>query len=1315
MAESRLIQRLRSQGLSPIYEGNPVGDTGVSLIDADTPIIDGKSIRLPGGIDAPEISHLNPTTLNYSKGEVGGQELTDRTAELIEEGQYTTAAPTYDKNGEQIYGAYGRAVTNLANDQGQGLSEKLLYTGLIAPNSYADEYSKTIANVGDLERAQRAVTGERTKDDILIARLNELENKTREAYYGDAVGAKSIAATERLFDPRYHSGVAFDDRDRSLNNEIRGNQLDNAASAGNNNLWQSVYTTAGILGEVTGWKGLEDAGYGHAQRVERIMKDAGYLRNTAMFDMETGEYTLEGFTGFMDWASTNLVQSLPIMGVTMASALAAPFTWGASLSIPVSIYTGMNYNDQAEGEKDISKAMGYGVLQASLDLVGVKLGGGVIRQFFTSPAARKSVVAEVARKNNISLKDAEAMLTRAMRGQYSQAMEITKAQLAAMVKTNPQIAAGLGISIGVNGAIEGVTEGAQEALAVAAANGELNWESPEFRNRIVNALAAGGVLGGGFGALESGAIVEFNLKSGLSAATTKTLDQESMELDFSGVTVNGNTVNTLTSAEAFDWVQNTIVQGDDKYDATSLTERANAEFEHKDGFIDRALSKTRALYASSIEQELRPLQGAGPIIDRLISPFLGNRAGPTIEKERQLIIGQVADKAEFSEKAATSAMGFKTAQEFANFHENAVRHPEVAALITRSVRSGKPIGELLAEGQAEKLELTPAYIRFINQVARSNRKANKILYDNETGPAMGDGFNLLERGFSPQEIYNNQDAFEGDLVKFRGIPKAEAQRISTILTNTETIVEPQDIYAQIAGTNNSAKYAKALEGIKADGRFSKYLENNVFNNVAQNGIKLSARSTNNKYFGPGGIKIAEGLSKAVKNGDITEDVSIKAARFFRDYHQMLSGTYNIVTSRTYNRMMNVGTTYASLNLLEMAAISSFPEFATVLLHNNSNPEPMKLLFNHAKEAAKEMGNSVTELSANLTGGHVPMKEYGNNRNNLRAIGFMSEQTAPAARVGAEYSPNQARVMQMFFNAIQLNSSTNITRGMAMSMAEDAVNSFVAQAAVHYPVERSGKSGDLLPPNKFYQQAIRELDELGIPGQQVATMAYAANVTKTGGAALKSKLNEFMDIAILNYTDQRIMTPRKGNRAKWINDPRFRLIATFTGYVSTATTTLLPKIFGNLGGKDKLPLERVNAIQTIVAMMVMASLAIALKSTLRGREDEEELQPKDFIRILSQSGLTGLADRPLQILMPFSNPRTNIGDALGNVNSNLGSLANQIIGQAPVIANIDQGIIGAGRAAFDPKDNNALRNLTSTVPFADILTKERLTPYQIKEK
>ena len=913
----------------------------------------------------------------------------------------------------------------------------------------------------------------------------------------------------------------------------------------------------------------------------------------------------------------------------------------------------------------------------------------------------------MAKQNNLSPKDAEAVLVKAIRGQYAKGMELTKAQLQAMVRTNPEIALGLGITVGASGVVEGVTEAAQESLSVLASGGKLNWEDPEYRNRILNALAAGGVLGGGFGALESGTIADINLKSGLADATAARQNELSTSLDYD----DPNLRRELSAQEAFEWVEQNVPDDkyEDKYAGLSASQRAAQEFDQEDGFIDRTLHRSRGLYAAQVEQELRGFQGRGVFVDRFISPFLGNRGGATVEKERQLLYGQVADKAEFSEKVALGKLGFRTNQEFAEYHYNKARHDFVNPIIGRATRSGKRVADILTESEIRQHGLTPEYIKFLDQVATSNRKGNTINYGDPAGPEFDDGFNILERGFSPQEIYQNQGEFVDDLVRLRGLPRTEAERLATVLTNTETVVDPDTLYDEIGdpGSDNT-RFKKAVKDLKQDARFSKYLEANPFNNIAQNGIKFSAQHTNNKYFGVGGQKVADAISKAVKAGEITADESIKLARFFRDYQQQLSGTYNVITNRAYNRAMNFGTTYASLNLLELAAISSWPEIATTLLHNRQSSGIMKDVAEMANKAGSELRNSLRELSRDATAGHISSKEYGNNREKLRELGFLSEQTAPAARVGAEYSPNQARIMQMFFNAIQLNSVTNFTRGFALSKAQDAINGYVAEAAMHYP-------GPGEAPNRFYNRAVRELDELGMPGQQIALMAYHANVTKDGGEPLKAKLAEFMDIATLNFMDQRIMTPRKGNRAKWLNDPRFRIVATFSGYISTVTTTLLPKIYSNLGGKDRLPTERVNAVATMAMMLAMAALAINMKGFLRGREEDEDKDAKDYFRILSQSGLLGLADRPLQVAFPISNPRTQIGDTLGNVNQNLGDFANLFIGQAPIIENIDQGLLSSAASAIDPKDDNALRNLIGAVPILDVFAKQRLTPYQLQER
>ena len=100
---------------------------------------------------------------------------------------------------------------------------------------------------------------------------------------------------------------------------------------------------------------------------------------------------------FLDWTSATFVGSLPTMGITMAAVMASPITWGGTLSIPMAIYTGSNYNEQPEDMKDPAKAFMYAIPQTALDMIGVKVGGGVISRFFTDPVSRKAVIKEVTK------------------------------------------------------------------------------------------------------------------------------------------------------------------------------------------------------------------------------------------------------------------------------------------------------------------------------------------------------------------------------------------------------------------------------------------------------------------------------------------------------------------------------------------------------------------------------------------------------------------------------------------------------------------------------------------------------------------------------------------------------------------------------------------------------------------------------------------------------------------------------------------------------------------------------------------------------
>jgi len=1296
MEPSKLEKRMKRHGIDIIGgEGKVIKNTTNRMVDADTEYDEsGKGFRY-SGFDAPEVGHLDPKTLQYSPGEAGGQEITDLTRSIIEKEGYDRLEPSLNYKGKIQYDKYGRQISNRQNEYGQGLSERLLKSGIADTNSYSSDYHNQISMVGDLERAQRKATGNYTPEDIFLDAVVEVENATREALYGDPVGAKKFAPTERIYaggyDPKtrqnIYAGVNFDRKDRNLKNESVGFQIGDRFESGKQNLYASTFAAAGILSEMVGAEKFSDAAFGYRDRAERTLKDLPFQRNGSIQDVE-------GFVDFLDWTSATFVGSLPTMGVTMAAVMASPITWGGTLSIPMAIYTGSNYNEQPEDMKDPAKAFMYAIPQTALDMIGVKVGGGVISRFFTDPVSRKAVIKEVAKQKAISERSAENILLNAMKGNFKQGMDLTRKQIGQMAKTKPQIALGLGVSATAGGLVEGTTEALQEVLAMMSDN-KIN-SAEESKNRLINGFAAGFVLGGGFGVAETSSLADINLNAGLKTSKIGVKNQASIKMDLDGPLSTGK---PMSNKEAFLWALNFAAPNtyEDSHSAKTLYQRSRLNKTNAAGFIDRTISGVKNLYKGQINHNLERYVGKGPVIDRLIAPFIGNRSGATIEQERQIHVGKLVDKQLFSERVALGKMGLVSPKEFGDFLWNPQREPELTKAIKKAVKSGGRIN--FTKNETEGLELTPEIISFLDAVVDSNKEANMLIHNNSTGNIGDVTENVLKQGFITQAIYKNQSQFVDDLVNYRKMPVAEAEKLATIMTNSETVSEPTSIYDEISGIGSSQRdrYRKSIEGLSEDINFRKYLERNPFNNIAQNGVKIAAKASHSSYFGSDGSKLAEGLSSAVRNGDITEDESIDLARFFSDYSQQLSGTYNVVTNKTYNKVMNFGTTYATFNLLEKAAISSLPEFATTVFHNV--PGGTASLLPHLRTAINEIRTSISETASFVTGGHISAKEYGDNRNKLRKLGFMSEQAAPAARVGAEYSPSQARITQQFFNAIQLNSSTNLLRTMSIPMAEDAVYSFSMQAALYYPINKEA-------PNINYTRAINSMNELGLPGEQIAYLAYETNVAKTldNSDSLDKLINDHMDIVQLNFLDQRIMTPRKGNRAKWLNDPRFRLFATFTGYVSTAQAVLLPKILDNLAGKESLPEERVNAIKTMTTMLIMATLAISLKSSITGafgeekEEKDKDLTTQDFQRIMNQSGLLGMAERPLSVVAPMFNSSSTIGNTIGkNVNKNLGDMVDLVIGQAPIIANIDSGLLRSGQAALTKGDDNATKFLLKSIP------------------
>ena len=203
--------------------------------------------------------------------------------------------------------------------------------------------------------------------------------------------------------------------------------------------------------------------------------------------------------------------SLPYMigtaGAAVAGTLAAPVIGGVAatglaIGAPSAIYAGQTWNEM-EGEKNAAVALTAGLVQGSLDRLGIGALTGVAPKNITKEAIKKIMATGASREI------AEATLANA-----------TKAELAGFLKDTTKFAtAKLAAKEGTqallkSAASDGLTEVMQEATAyVAATQGsdkEFEWE--ELSERLRAAAIAGSALGGAFsvpGSVQSVASVSY--------------------------------------------------------------------------------------------------------------------------------------------------------------------------------------------------------------------------------------------------------------------------------------------------------------------------------------------------------------------------------------------------------------------------------------------------------------------------------------------------------------------------------------------------------------------------------------------------------------------------------------------------------------------------------------------------------------------------------------------------------------------------------------------------------------------------------------
>lgn len=537
-------------GLTDGIEGyQSVGD-GYSALDADT-LVDtqdpSKSYRQPN-IDAPEVDKVifNKDTGNYEvkEGALGGQETTDALVSLGTDLGFNNVVV---KNQDEE--AYGRGSAVRTNKYGQSYNNFLLSNGMMSPSKGADDDAVLTYEFGKMLKPQReAEGGERYKTAV------KLVKDIVDTQYGDEPRAKRIAYNELEYATSggsefFQPFVASQSYDKNLDNTAV-NPLLTSADVGIESMVGSLYGAAFMLGDVTGLDGLRDFGGEGAYQSAQNMQNYGKFKS----DFEE----IEDFGDTLEFLGTNIAMSVPYMATTAAALALAPVTGGASLAIPVSIYTGQVWNEQPVDKKNAISAITAGSLMAALDAVGVKGIGkvatkGTPKEVFNSAVetlqkARPDFTA--AQAKSILLKESKLSIAKLA----GNAGDIAKEQLKKRNIFKDSVS-----RVMQSGAIEGSTEAMQEMLGYIGAN----YDNPAFdfeemQERMFKAAVTGGALGSTFGVVGSaanvGGWVDASWRSeNASAKNLSDAGKRAVELESEGVSLDLENQTAEVKAEADDF------------------------------------------------------------------------------------------------------------------------------------------------------------------------------------------------------------------------------------------------------------------------------------------------------------------------------------------------------------------------------------------------------------------------------------------------------------------------------------------------------------------------------------------------------------------------------------------------------------------------------------------------------------------------------------------------------------------------------------------------------------------------------------------
>ena len=805
--------------------------------------------------------------------------------------------------------------------------------------------------------------------------LSEMRESGEEPTDQDLVGLQMLKKQRAAINESARPDIDYFDRD-----DVTGranNPMTVAWETGWNSVAESAYALADMLGEKTDWEAAENFGEAGMERARTRMGENGKII--------TDYKDVDGFLTAVEFLGTNAAMSLPYMAASGGAALLSGVTGGASILLPVSLYTGNTWAEMEGDNKSATVAIAAGTIQAVLDRVGINL---VFKKGITPKAMYKDALNALTSKG-MDPGDAQKLLLTATRKELAEfagdAAKIARQQITGKAIFKDLATRGL-----IGGTGEGATEAMQEATAYLGATlgSDKVFDYNELTDRMIAASIAGTSLGTAFSvpgaAVNAGAWADVAVRQ--LPAEAKRLSEEGAQAEAERVRngqiaydeaiaakvkeakdrkvipdmavirefaeqarIDGSRVKTVE--ENLQDLEKEIAErkeADSNYKPVEVNDRTEA---HRKAKSERTLGETIGeMFASAPALWRRSIDYIIPAEVKRISAsarILATQFGGGLQK---IFSGADFEMAKRNRVSVYRNM-LQNPADFWNVMGNGrvLSQKEIDTLSDDLYRRLEPV--VNGKGPVDIAGLNEAQQAAVTALAFQMDKVSKAMYDDQikAGGELNERKHYLHRfkTLNKVAVQKNRNEFEALLVKtYPQISPGDAKILVDEILNSDTITDIDEAGA-VAGIEFLKGFDVTKGGIVpgshrkntlgmsekkgADGKlvFKDFMEQDIYKNI-QHSIKSAARFTAHRdYIGKNGEKVAFLLDKMQAEGVPAAEVN-RIAKLMQDYLNAESGNYKRPTSDMGKMLVGIQKNLmflTTIGTLGMAAVSSLPELA----------------------------------------------------------------------------------------------------------------------------------------------------------------------------------------------------------------------------------------------------------------------------------------------------------------------------------------------------------------------------------------------------